>query len=71
MALTDQEVELVKRMNQHELLKNAQSMDLASLVESNFRLKKSNEKLTLWLIIFTVALFILELVKYLYGPCQH
>ena len=56
---SDQQLIRIKNLSDDDLVKNAQSEDLASIVESNRRLKGSTERLTWVLIILTLAIVVL------------
>jgi len=62
MGLSDDQLVSIRRLSDDDLVRNAQSEDLASVVESNLRLRNSTERLTKVLIALTVVLVVLTLV---------
>jgi flagellar biosynthesis protein FliP len=56
VALTAQQVERIKAMKHHELVANAQSEDLAVLVEASLRLHNATKFLNGVLIFLTFVL---------------
>jgi len=65
MPLPEQRRQDIRQMSDWDLMGNAQTDDLASLVESNFRLRRSGERLTGVLIALTILLAILALPLFL------
>ena len=59
MGLSDDQLARIRRLSDDELVRNAQTEDLASVVESNMRLKNSTEHLTRVLIRLTWVLVVL------------
>jgi hypothetical protein len=59
MALSDEGLASVKSASDDGLVRGAGTMDLAVVVEANLRLKRATSRLTLVLIILTVALVVI------------
>ena len=59
MGLSDNQIASIKRLSDDDLVRNAQTDDLASIVKSNLRLKESSETLTKVLIRLTKVLILL------------
>jgi hypothetical protein len=59
MGLSGDQLVRIRGSSDDELVRSAQTEDLASVVESNLRLKNSNERLTNVLIALTGALVVL------------
>jgi hypothetical protein len=62
MPFSDQDLARLKSMSHDELLRAAQTEDLAVLVESNLRLERTTTKLTKVLIFLTVVLVVLTAI---------
>lgn len=56
MALTDEHVKRIRAMKHHELVANAQSQDMAVVVEASLRLHRATWFLNGVLIFLTLAL---------------
>ena len=56
---SDEDVRQVLALSDHDLLRLTGSAHFLAVVESNRRLRQSNERLTYWLIGFTVVLVVL------------
>ena len=59
MPLSDRDLADIRKMTDDDLVRHAQTVDLAVLVEANVRLRKSTERLTNVLIALTVVLIII------------
>jgi hypothetical protein len=59
MGLSDDQLKSISRSSDDDLVRYAGTEDLASVIESNLRLKNSNERLSNVLIALTVALVLL------------
>jgi hypothetical protein len=59
MGLSDDQLTSIRRSSDEDLVRYAQSEDMASIVESNLRLKNSNEWLSKVLIVLTIILVFL------------
>lgn len=67
MALTEEQVKTTMAMKHHELVTNAQSQDLAVVVEASLRLHKATKVLNGVLIFLTLTLVVLNAVLVFHG----
>ncbi len=58
MTISDDDLKRIRQMSEDELVRNAQTVDLAVLVETNLRLKNATGRLTWVLIWLTVVLVV-------------
>jgi hypothetical protein len=59
MPLSNQELARIKSMTDDDLVRGAQTEDLAVVVEANLRLKRATTRLTWVLIVLTVILVLI------------
>jgi hypothetical protein len=63
MALSDEQLKRIRLMTYDDLVRNAQTEDLAVVVEANLRLKSATKRLTWVLIGLTAALVIIGIIE--------
>jgi hypothetical protein len=59
VALTDDQVKRVRAMKHHELVANAETQDMAVVVEASLRLHRATVFLNAILIVLTIVLILL------------
>jgi hypothetical protein len=64
MALSDEQLKRIRLMTDDDLVRGAQTEDLAVVVEANLRLKNATKWLTWVLIGLTAALVIIEITHF-------
>ena len=67
MGLTDEQVKRIRAMKHHDLVANAQSEDLAVVVEASLRLHRATWFLNGVLILLSLALVVLTAVLVFHG----